>query len=242
VAFAYSWAFWGAAIASGQEWTEFPTVLLYVLGGIGPSLVVVVLVHLGFSPESAAAFWRRVYERGRIGAVWYIAIAAIAVLPNLLAKIVPAGSVSGADEEVALIAILPVAVLAGLAEELGWRGYLLDRLLSTSPVVAAGRPCLDGLAPALLLHRWHGSERGPGLWSQDFWFDMANRVPLAVLFAWVYVNTARSILSAVLLHAADNISSVLISPEGDQLIVRLVVVIVLAAAAVVSLRKPAPSG
>jgi len=63
-----------------------------------------------------------------------------------------------------------------------------------------------------------------GLWSPEFWSDMVTRVPLAVLFAWICLNTGRSILSAVALHALDNVASVIISPEGMQLLVRLALV------------------
>jgi hypothetical protein len=71
-----------------------------------------------------------------------------------------------------------------------------------------------------------------GLWSRDFWFDMTARIPLAVLFAWVYLNTNHSILVAIRLHAVDDVASVVIAPEGDQFVVRLVVTIGLTIVAV----------
>lgn len=132
-------------------------------------------------------------------------------------------------------AILAVAVGAALAEELGWRGYALDRLLRRHTALTAS--LLVGAAWTV----WHlpfyfteGTiQQQAGVGSPDFWADMSARLPLAVLFAWIYVNTGRSILSAVALHALDNVASVLVDPRGAQLLVRLAVTTGLAVAVTV---------
>lgn len=232
--FAWSWSLWGIAVASGRPWIEFPTVVLYVLGGLGPSLAAVVLVHLGYGGERPAEFWRRVFEVRRISPAWYLAIAAVAFAPSLLARLAPTGMEAPAQGAAVNLgpAILVVAVGAGFAEELGWRGYALDRLVTRHGALVAS--LIVGAAWTL----WHlpfyfmeGTiQHQAGLWSPDFWSDMVTRLPLAVLFAWIYLNTGRSILSAVALHALDNVASVMISPEGIQLLVRLALVTGLAVA------------
>jgi hypothetical protein len=73
-----------------------------------------------------------------------------------------------------------------------------------------------------------------GLRSRDFWSDMIARIPLAVLFAWIYVNTGRSILSALMLHALDNVASVMVGPEGRQVWLRLVIITAWAAVVIVA--------
>jgi uncharacterized protein len=235
--FAWSWFFWGLAIVSGREWTAFPTVLLYVLGGFGPSLAAILLVQLGRGGESRSAFWRRVRDARRISPTWYATIVAVAFIPSLISRVVPThlAPAIGGGQVGFTAAILVVAVGAAFAEELGWRGYALDGLLARSTALTAS--LVVGIAWTL----WHlpfyfipGTiQNEAGLWSLDFWSDMLTRVPLAVLFAWVYVNAGRSILSALLLHALDNIASVLVGPEGRQALVRLVLVTGWAAALVV---------
>ena len=223
--FAWSWSFWGLAIVSGRPWTELPTLVLYALGGIGPSLTAVLIVHLGHGGETPGAFWHRVRDAGRVSPAWFLVILAIAFLPSVVARWPEGGGgTSGAEVSAGPSgAILVVAVAAAFAEELGWRGYALDRLLVRT--TALGASLIVGIAWTA----WHlpfyfieGTiQQEAGLWSVDFWSDMVTRLPLAVLFAWVYVNTRRSILSAVHQHALDNLASVLVGPEGSQVLVRL---------------------
>jgi uncharacterized protein len=234
--FLWSWASWGIAAVSTQEWTAFPTVVFYVLGGIGPTLAAVGLVWSGASSESPGVFLRRWIDYRGLGAWWFVVILAIAIVPNALARLVPPGSgtVESSSNEVILPALVAVAVLAGVAEEPGWRGYLLDTLGT------ARSGLVSGVIVGIVWTVWHlpfyfirGTiQQEAGLWSQDFWWDMANRIPLAVLFAWIYLETGRSILSAILLHAADNLASVFIDPQGNQLIIRFVAVTALAGVAV----------
>lgn len=226
--FGWSWLFWGLAVATARPWTEPPTVVFYVLGGFGPSLVAILFVHLSREAERSTDFWRRVVDFRRIAPAWYATILAVAFLPSAAARLVPSG-LPDASAEVRsglTAALLLVAVGAAFAEELGWRGYALDRWLATRSALAAS--LWVGLAWTL----WHlpfyfieGTiQHEAGLWSRDFQADMITRVPLAVLFGWIYVNTGRSILSAILLHALDNVASVVVGPEGGQVFVRLAIV------------------
>lgn len=241
--FAWSWFFWGLAIGSGRPWTAFPTVLFYVVGGFGPSLVAILLVHAGRGGESPAAFWYRVRDARRISPAWYLAIVAVAFIPSLTATLVPTGLAPATGSQVGFTgAILLVAVGAAFAEELGWRGFALDGLLARRTALEAG--LLVGIAWTI----WHlpfyfigGTiQSDAGLWSGDFWSDMITRVPFAVLFAWIYVNTGRSILSALLLHALDNVASVVVGPEGQQVVVRLIVVTAGAAVVGITLTATPP--
>jgi len=223
--FLWSWSFWGLAVASGRPWSEPPTLLFYALGGMGPSLTALLLIHLGYGGEVPGAFWARVRETGRISPAWYLIILAVALLPSIVATwAVDGGGASGAAMSGgATGAIVIVAVSAAFAEELGWRGYALDRLLQRRTALAAS------LVVGVAWTAWHlpfyfidgTMQQEAGLGSLDFWSDMVTRLPLAVLFAWVYVNTQRSILSAMVLHALDNLASVLVGPEGPQVLARL---------------------
>lgn len=223
--FLWSWLFWGLAVLSGRPWTEPPTAYFYAAGGVGPTLVAILLVHLDRAGKTPAAFWRRILDFRRISPAWYAVILAVGLLPSMIASLIPTGPASAGSGSPSGFTgtILIVAVVAALAEEPGWRGYALDRLMMVRSPLAAG------LVVGLAWTAWHlpfyfiaGTiQQEAGVGSLDFWSDMITRLPLAVLFTWIYVNTGRSILAAVLLHAVDNLASVVVGPEGRQVLVRL---------------------
>ena len=42
----YSWSFWFSAMFSNKEALQFPTVIIYLLGGTGPAVVSLILLYL----------------------------------------------------------------------------------------------------------------------------------------------------------------------------------------------------
>jgi uncharacterized protein len=236
--FMWSWGFWGVLVLTGAKWTGYPALVLYVLGGAGPTVAAFTLLVLRRGVEPPARFWLRMMDIRRIPPRWYLVILGIAVVPNLIARMLPAtaGGGNGDDGVAMLIPMLLVAVLAGAAEEPGWRGYALDHLNRlTSALVAS-------LVIGLVWTLWHlplyvmeGTiQQEAGMWSPVFWMDMTARIPLSLLLTWLVLNCGRSILAAMLLHAVDNLASVLIGPEGEaQLMARLAVLTVIALAVVV---------
>jgi membrane protease YdiL (CAAX protease family) len=111
--------------------------------------------------------------------------------------------------------------LTPFIEELGWRGYLLDRFQEKRSALMAS--LIIGLAWAL----WHlplffvgGTYQASlGIGTQAFWLFMLGVVPLSFVFTWVYNNTQRSILVAFLLHAMVNFTGELfdISPRANTI-------------------------
>lgn len=108
---------------------------------------------------------------------------------------------------VSFLPTLAFATLAPLLEELGWRGYALDRLqLRQSALVSS---VILGVVWAV----WHlplffteGSYQHDmvGFGTLEFWMFMIGIIPVSVAITWVYNNTARSILVAILMHGWTN--------------------------------------
>lgn len=96
--------------------------------------------------------------------------------------------------------------LGPFPEELGWRGYALDRLQARR--TALGASLLLGMAWAA----WHlplffvkGSyQNGLGFGSAGFWLYGLTAVSASVLLTFVYNSNDRSVLSAILLHFVLN--------------------------------------
>jgi hypothetical protein len=90
----------------------------------------------------------------------------------------------------------------GLGEELGWRGYLLPRLLIRHRAVAAS------LILGLYWWLWHLPSvwtAGGALEGQPPWLLLADLLAKSLFFTYVFLGTQGSVLIAILLHASTNL-------------------------------------
>lgn len=108
--------------------------------------------------------------------------------------------------------IIPFSLLiffVGPMEEFSRRGYVLDELQSrfsalTSSLILGAFWSLWHL-PLFFIRDSFQYNLGAG--SAAFWQFMLGIVPLTVIFTWVYNNTNRSILGAMLLHFTVSFSA-----------------------------------
>ena len=215
-AFALGWsfAFWGVLIAASPDGDPLDSPF-FVVGGAGPIVAAVALTHLRESPATRRDFWLRVVDPRRLRWPWW---AVALLLHPLLVALAFAADVllGGAPPSLqARFASIPALLsfvffvfwFGPLPEEIGWRGFALDRLQSRMPALQAS--LLLGAIWAL----WHvplfwipGTyQSGLALGSTRSWIFLASMVPLSVLMTWIYNNTARSTLSAVLVHFSGNL-------------------------------------
>lgn len=138
--FTLTWAFWVPAALLGREFSAVPVFLLIITGGLfGKALPPVILTFLAYDPEGRRDFWSRVIDFRRISAGWYAAI--LLMFPTfsvlaILTDIATGGSMPALataarllSDPLALAQFAVFALIFGpLPEELGWRGYVLDRL------------------------------------------------------------------------------------------------------------------
>jgi membrane protease YdiL (CAAX protease family) len=200
---------------------QFPTVLLLVLGGLGPPLAGILLTYLGEDSEGRKDYWRRVVDLKRIRPAWYAVVFLLSPVLAMLAVVVGllAGeSLPSYDTAQGLLSepltIVPFVlfnlVYGPLPEELGWRGYVLDRLQSkwsalVSSLVLGVMWCLWHLPMFFMQGTYQHDELGFG--SMRFWLGFCGSiVALTVLMTWVYNNTRRSTLSAILIHLMTNLT------------------------------------
>jgi membrane protease YdiL (CAAX protease family) len=109
-----------------------------------------------------------------------------------------------------LVAMIAFTLIIGpLPEEIGWRGYLLDQVQARLQV--RWRALSAGIIVGLLNWIWHlplfylpgysdAFRTVPPTMLQMFFIV----VPAVVLYAWVYFNTGRSVLAAMLFHFGGN--------------------------------------
>jgi uncharacterized protein len=213
---AWSWACWWGAAATGREWTEPLPLALFLAGGVGPLLVATALVRSGRYDAPPREFWRR-FVRWRVGPWWAAAIVAAAFAPALLARLLVTGNGDDDATGVGVVAgVLVVAIIAGIAEEPGWRGYALDGLARRWPVVAAA------LAVGLVHAGWHlplylieGTFHSDlGFSAEGILVTPAGAFATGVVYAWIYFGTGRSIFAVIAFHSLANLAGETVSPGG----------------------------
>ena len=229
ITFGVSWVFW-IPIAVTQ--TEVPLTII-ALGAFSPSLAGVLMTYLCTDKAGWREFWQRVIRFDLIGLQWYPVI--LLLFPTIMAisfliesamgGVLP--SLDGARQTLTqpiqlLIFIITMTVGGPLAEELGWRGFALDRFQSKWNALQAS------LILGFIHAGWHlplffmsGTSQGVmGFATLQFWLWVIQVVAGAVFFTWIYNNNSRSILSAVLIHFMSNATYTVIAQLGNALPLR----------------------
>ena len=114
-------------------------VLLLLLGVLGPMITGIAFTYLTRDKEGRRDYWKRVIDFKRIGVKWYLVIflfvPAMHILSAILDVLLGGGGTTWGEaalgivtNPLSLIASILFASLIPFIEELGWRGYVLDRL------------------------------------------------------------------------------------------------------------------
>lgn len=193
--------------------TFAPWPFIFPLASVDPMLPVFLLT---FVPAPAAMLVVALTE-GRAGlkallqraAIWRVGLngyAAAIGLPMAIGLIaVGIGVLLGVPTATQIRSFTPIFLIMpvfALGEELGWRGYLLPRLMERRSALAAT------LIVIAIWGAWHA----PLYLSGHIWFGLPIAQilaipPYAILLTWVYQHTKGSVLIAALLHGAMNVAS-----------------------------------
>jgi len=228
LALGLSWLFWTPIALLGWEPFSMPGVVLFALGGLGPAATEFVLILRDADPEYVRDYKQRVIDYRRIGPRWALVVLLFFPVVNGIALgivVLTGGPLPAFETATDLIAdpitILPYAgfilLFGPLPEELGWRGYALDGLQARWSAFSAS------LILGILWAAWHlplffmeGSFQAElGLLTPQFAFYTGSIVVSSILYTWIYNNTNRSTLSAILFHFMTNFSGELMG-LGDR--------------------------
>jgi len=234
--FAWTWLIWGTGILLGFTAETGEGLIVALLGVIGPLVTGIGFTYFTRDIEGRRDYWKRIIDFKRIPAKWYLVIFLFVPVLNGLAALLDrmSGGTGGTWGEAARnvlsdpLSIIPSILFASLIpfiEELGWRGYVLDRLQEKHTALVSS--LILGVVWAL----WHlplffvpGSyQAGLGVGSLAFWLFMIGIVPLNLPFTWIYNNTGRSTLAVILFHVMVNFTGELmaLSERADTLSIAL---------------------
>jgi membrane protease YdiL (CAAX protease family) len=257
LAYAFAWAFWIPVAWTRQDYQSSPLLLAGLLAGVfGPGLAAIVLVHLREDKAARRDFWARALDPRRIRPIWYLIAVLLWPALHLIAMAVNAllgGSPPGFPLVGELLAqpagllVVPALYLiqAGL-EELGWRGYMLDRLQARwSPLPAS---LVLGICHAL----WHlplfwvaGTNQIEYGFGPDFVLFVAYVLAASIYSTWCYNDNRRSVLAVTLLHFTANLSLDIFTAPGPQFriyqLLAIAVAVVIGAIWLRASQRPAPS-
>jgi len=224
-----TWIFWIPLALSGQDVMGGPWTIAILLGGFGPSIAGIIMTYHTQDKVGRSDFWRRSINFKEIRPGWYILIFGLFPLAYGLAilfDILLGGSPPGANNLFQafanpafwLVGIVISLVLGPLSEEFGWRGFALDPLQSRwSSLVASlvlGIFWLLWHIPEFFMQGIPTSELVSGV--VPFLAFAGDVIAMAILYTWVFNNTNRSILSAILLHFSHNFILNMLIPISER--------------------------
>ena len=234
--FIWSGIFGGLAILLDLSMESPFGLVLVLLAALGPMVTGITFTYLTRDQEGRRDYWKRIIDFKRISARWYVVVFLFVPILNGLAALLDflIGGSGATWGEAALsfltnpASIIPSILFATLfpfIEELGWRGYLLDRLQENYSAI------VSSLLLGVLWSLWHfpmffvrdSYQARLGIGTAAFWLFFAGIIPLNFAFTWIYNNTNRSTLAVILFHVMVNFTGELfaLSERADTLSIAL---------------------
>jgi membrane protease YdiL (CAAX protease family) len=214
LAFAITWVL-STIATEGLLPFAIPTPLRNISGLLlhyGPALAAIILVGATGGRSAIRNFLGKLGQ-WRVGIGWYLFVFLFPLLVHLAAVAIDvllggqwpafmsAAGLPVGNNPVLLIPVVFLAVFfqAGLAEEIGWRGYALPGLQRRYGAL------MSSILLGIIWWFWHFHPMNfSAVWPTAFWF-LFNILAFTILLTWVYNSTDGSILLAVLFHTVSNV-------------------------------------
>lgn len=222
LALAISWAIWIPLAAGRLGWLDPQPAWLHLAGSLGPALAAVITARWQGQLASLLAGLapRRLSGRALVAAVLLpLGIGAAGLMAQTIIEGTPLAwhllLVSNEFPQLGPVAVfLCSLVFYGLGEEIGWRGFLLPRLMRRCGVFAAA------LIATLPWAFWHlpllvssPTYRALGLAGLAGW--LLSMMMGSFLMTWLFLAMGRSLLAVALFHAILDL--VMVNPATDGL-------------------------
>jgi membrane protease YdiL (CAAX protease family) len=222
--FAWSWAFWIPTVLLELDTHHFLTQLGFGLGGLGPALFGIFFTYKEGGRKILPDYFRRIWDWKNLTPFWWgMALLMVPALTWVAGEIDSRlggrglewdFQVFNAAPSFPFLLTIPATIIFFLffgpvPEEMGWRGYALDRLQEKRG------PWAGSLLLGLIWGLWHlplffmgGSFQNTlSFGTVGFWLFFAAVMAVSLIMTWIYNHTGRSILAAILFHFACNLSS-----------------------------------
>lgn len=212
----WAYLFWSPIFIGDASVWSLPKVLFFLGGGASPLVAGVTLAVLTGGKSRLRGLWVRLVDVRRIGLRWLIVILAFwPAFDLLMAGAARLLGVSQRPIDVVwsilsapgqLVFMLLLSFVFPAVEEIGLRGYWTDALQRRF------NPTISGIINGCAWAAWHT----PFVWfpgyyanttfNPELWWWLPSIILDTLLIVWVYNETNRSILAAVLFHAMMNLT------------------------------------
>ena len=181
----------------GPAWA----ITLFILGGFVPSLLAIFLTWKKEGVSGLRILGRRILQF-KLGLRWYV-LTFLVVIAGTAGQLtiykLLGNSFNGNLFWAQLGSFFPLLIIGPLSEEIGWRGYALERLQTRWNALISS--LIIGLVWAL----WHLPLFMMVGTSQHeleilFFGFLIGLMGNSILYTWLYNNTKKSLWSAILLH------------------------------------------
>ena len=181
----------------GSSWA----IALYLIGGFVPSLLAIFLTWKKEGASGMRLLGRRMIQF-KLGWRWYgytLLIVIAGTAGQLIINKLIGNTFNGILFLAQLGSFLPLLILGPLSEEIGWRGYALERLQTRWNALTSS------LMVGLVWGLWHlplffmvgTSQHELGI---PFIGFLVGMMANSIFYTWLYDNTKQSLWSAILLH------------------------------------------
>lgn len=246
----WAYLFWAPILGSESSVWSGTNLVLFLVGGASPLLAGLTMAWLTGGRDQVRDLGRRLVDVRRIAGRWWLFVLGYWLLFDLvMAAVAFALGVSDRPLDVAwelarepgrLGFLLLLSFVFPAVEEIGLRGYWLDRLQERFT------PAIAGLINGATWAVWHTPfVLFPGYYANTtfnpqltWWLPMI--VCDTLLFVWVYNRTGRSILAVLLLHGMMNFTGEVLGISADMYPFVLSGYVLVAIAVVVALHRQAP--
>ena len=206
---------------------------------IGPTLAAFLMTAITEGRPGVKALWRRFWNRN-LNIKWLLVTLlgyeVLRLVTTLAFRMIDGQPYPIVDTSNPFWMIIPSFlasfIATGMAEEFGWRGYVLPRFQ------AKWNALTSSIILGLIWAAWHipaiiNPNFSSPLYQRNFWEFVAGILIGSVLYTWIFNNTKGSVLAAALFHASYNTTVVGLPTDaslwyfyGLLLVVVIIIVII----------------
>jgi len=215
--------FIAAALSYNAEYIV-PTYLLLILGLFAPGIVSLILFNRSGSSELKQDFRQRLFTLKGLNKPFtffmLVLLLPLTFFTAVLLSIMFGGDKSQLAMSAGFLSAMLIPLIASIFEELGWRGYAVDSLRKKNNIFKTS------IIHWAMWSLWHV----PLFFVNDFYHRnlylenplfvvnyFLSILPLTIVFNWIYFNTNRSVLVAILFHLFVNASAEIFAiTEGNK--------------------------